>query len=82
MPPMKKTPIEELLEIDSPAAIYETLSQFADVWLSSEISDGTTCEQRSVALRHHKALRLFLYRLQKEERKKTKTKRNMPVWLS
>jgi hypothetical protein len=78
---MKKTPIEELLEIDSPSAIYETLSQFAEAWIGTEVSDGTTSEQRSTALRHHKALRLFLYRLQKEERKKTKSKRNMQVWI-
>jgi hypothetical protein len=82
LPLEKKTPVEELLSVDEPSALYSTFSEFASAWLCSDSCNGTTAEQRTTMLLHHKALRLFLYRLQKERRKNKKTKMNMEVWIS
>ena len=75
----KKTPIEELLAEDTPEGYFETLSRFYSAWIGSEHSNGTSPEQRTLVLTHFKAMRRFLYKLQKEQRKK---KCKFTTWIS
>lgn len=82
-PPIeKKTSVEELLSEDSPEGYCGTLSTMYEAWIGSEHSSGTSADQRSMVLIHFKALRRFLFRLQKEEiKKKAKAKKKDLLWL-
>jgi len=78
----KKTSIEELLSEDSPEGYCGTLSSMYEAWIGSDHSSGTSADQRALVLNHFKALRRFLFRLQKEEiKKKSKVKKKDLLWL-
>lgn len=78
-PSEQKTAIDELLNEDCPEGYYETMSVMYEAWVGSDHSSGTSADQRSIVLSRFKALRRFLFRLQKEKiKKKPKTKK---IWL-
>lgn len=77
-----KTPLEELLSEDSPEGYCKTLSSFYSAWISSEHSNGTSPDERSLALTHFKAMRRFLFRIRQEQKPKKKKAEKQLAWMT
>lgn len=57
---MEREAVKKLLSEDKPEGYIATLDEMFEAWLCSPHCDGTTGDQRSIALTQIKALKRFM----------------------
>jgi hypothetical protein len=57
---MERIAVRQLLGEDEPEEFIETIDTLYEAWICSELSDGTTSQQRTAALLHIKALKRLM----------------------